>query len=59
VSEDIWKWQEVGEDCIMTSFIITLHQILLGWSNPGGWDGTGMQHERWREEEMHAKFNCI
>jgi hypothetical protein len=29
--ENIWKWQEAAEDCIMRSFITcTLHQILLG-----------------------------
>jgi hypothetical protein len=34
------KWQETGENCLMRSFIIcTLHQILLWWSNKGGWDG--------------------
>jgi hypothetical protein len=27
-----------GENCIMRcSMIYTLHQILLGWSNQGGW----------------------
>jgi len=29
------KWQEAGEDCIPC----TLHQILLGSPNKGGWDG--------------------
>jgi len=34
------KWQETGEDYIMRSFIVgTLHQIILGWLNQGGWMG--------------------
>jgi len=37
------KWWKVGEDCIMRSFIsCTLQQILLRWSNQGGWDGLDM-----------------
>jgi hypothetical protein len=40
-----------GEECIMRSFVMsTLHHILLGWSNQGGWDGWGMKHERGRWE---------
>jgi len=34
------KWQAAGEDCIMRSFITcSHHQILLGRSSRGGWDG--------------------
>jgi len=37
------KWQEVGEDCIMRSFMTcTLQQILLGRSSHGGLDERGM-----------------
>jgi hypothetical protein len=32
-----------GRNCMMRSSIVcTLHQILLGWSNQGVWDGCGM-----------------
>jgi hypothetical protein len=45
--DDVWpkrKWLEAEEDYIMRSFITcTLHQILLGWSNQGGWD----EHALW------------
>jgi len=38
-----------GGNCIMRNFIIcTLHKILIGWSNQGGWNGRGMKHERER-----------
>jgi hypothetical protein len=34
---------EGGEDCIMRSFVTcTIHQVLLGRSNQGGWDGRGI-----------------
>jgi hypothetical protein len=34
---------EAREKCAMRSFIIyTLHQILLGCSSQGGWNGWGM-----------------
>jgi hypothetical protein len=41
------KWQEAGKNHIMRSFIIsrfTLHQMLLGWSNQEGWEGSSMWH---------------
>jgi hypothetical protein len=39
------KWWEIGIDCIMKSFITcTLHQILLGFSNQGSWDGWAMYY---------------
>jgi hypothetical protein len=32
-----------GEDCVMISFITySLHQMLVGCSNQGAWDGNGM-----------------
>jgi hypothetical protein len=51
------KWREAGENCTVRSFMAcTLHQILLGWSSQGGWDGRGMYHsrERW---EMNTIFS--
>jgi hypothetical protein len=37
------KLRESAEDCVVRSFIpFTLHQILLGYSYQGGWDGRGM-----------------
>jgi hypothetical protein len=37
------KWQEVGENYIMRSFITcTLRQVQLEWSSHGGWDGQGV-----------------
>jgi hypothetical protein len=37
------KWREAAEGCIMRSFITCkLRQMLLGWSNQGGWDGRNM-----------------
>jgi len=54
---DLWrrKLWKVGEDCIKRSFITCMiHQIILGWSNQGGWD-VGVYHtwERWK---MPTKF---
>jgi len=39
------KWWKAGEDCtVRSSITCMLNQILLEWSNQGGWDGRGMQH---------------
>jgi len=39
------KERGAAEGYIMRSFITCmLHEILLGRSNQGGWDGWGMQH---------------
>jgi hypothetical protein len=35
--------KEIGEKCIVRSFIIcTFQQVLLGLSNQGGWEWLGM-----------------
>jgi hypothetical protein len=40
------KWQEVGENCIVRSFIAyTLCQVLLECSSKGGYEGHSRYHE--------------
>jgi hypothetical protein len=34
--------QEAGEDCTRSFVTNMFHQILLRWSNQGGWDVQGM-----------------
>jgi hypothetical protein len=49
------KWQEAGEDCIMTSFIIgTFRLILLGSSNQGKLNWQSMYHATHLRETGNA-----
>jgi hypothetical protein len=51
------KEQEANENCMMRSSVTcTSGQILLGWSNQGGWDGQGMWHV-WERRAMHSLFS--
>jgi hypothetical protein len=43
--------------CTTRNFIVcTIRQILLGWSNEGGWDGRGMQ-PAWGKLKIRIKFS--
>jgi hypothetical protein len=44
------------KDCIMRSFVTCkLYQILIGWSNQGGWVGRDT-YDGWKRWEMHTLF---
>jgi hypothetical protein len=45
------KQQEAGENRIMKSFMLSTYNILLGWSNEGRWDASGMWPV-WGEQEL-------
>jgi hypothetical protein len=49
------KLQELGENCIMKSFMICNPREMLGWSKQGRLDGRNMWHVLGRRQ-IHAGF---